>query len=295
LEWYEANRKANSYTRHSYAKKPLVEFFKGKRLSEISAFDIEKYKLHRKEAKKKGSTINRELALLSNMYTMAVKWNLTQVNTMKDVANFKESNGRTRYLTEDEGARVLANCRPNLRLVVLAALHTGFRTSELRKTTWERVDFLNKSITVPSAYSKNDETRTVPMTPDLETALKAEYDKREPKPDAFVFLSDRDGKPWKSWRSAFKTALKKAGITDFVFHDLRHCFGSYLGMANTNPKAMMELMGHKRPEMTLRYTHLSVDYKRSAVAKLPSFGKIETRSQQISQQPEAAKVVGFGK
>jgi len=40
--------------------------------------------------------------------------------------------------------------------------------------------------------------------------------------------------------------------------------------------------------MTMRYTHLSVDYKRSAVAKLPSFGKMETLSQQISQQVEKA-------
>jgi integrase len=65
-------------------------------------------------------------------------------------------------------------------------------------------------------------------------------------------LNDRDGKPWKSWRSAFKTALKKAGITDFRFHDLRHCFGSYLSMNGTSLKAMMELLGHKRSEMTLR-------------------------------------------
>jgi hypothetical protein len=66
-------------------------------------------------------------------------------------------------------------------------------------------------------------------------------------------------------------------------------------MNNTNLKAMQELMGHKRVEMTMRYTHLSVDYKRSAVAKLPSFGKMEAESQQISQQSKKAKVVGFDK
>jgi site-specific recombinase XerD len=54
-------------------------------------------------------------------------------------------------------------------------------------------------------------------------------------------------------------------FTDFTFHDLRHCFGSHLGMAGTNQKAMMELMGHKDPKMTLRYTHLSVENKRQAV------------------------------
>jgi len=66
-------------------------------------------------------------------------------------------------------------------------------------------------------------------------------------------------------------------------------------MANTNPKAMQELMGQERIEMTMRYTHLSVAYKRDAVAKLPSFVKIEPESQQISQQAKKARVVGFGK
>ena len=173
-------------------------------------------------------------------------------------------------------------------------MHTGFRTSELQSLTWSHVDFQNNSLTVLSAYAKNDETRTVPMTPDLESVLRKVYDEREPGGADPVFLN-RDGKPWKSWRTAFKTALKAAGIEDFRFHDLRHCFGSYLGMNNTNPKAMMELMGHKRPEMTMRYTHLSVEYKREAVAKLPAFGNLETKSPQISPSAEKAKVAKFGK
>ena len=125
--------------------------------------------------------------------------------------------------------------------------------------------------------------------------LRKVYDERDPAPTDWVFLN-RDGKPWKSWRTAFRKALRDAGIHDFRFHDLRHCFGSYLGMNNTNPKAMMELMGHRRPEMTMRYTHLSVEYKRQAVGKLPSFGDIlESESPQISPSAEEAKVVNFGK
>ena len=66
-------------------------------------------------------------------------------------------------------------------------------------------------------------------------------------------------------------------------------------MSNTNQKAMMELMGHQDPKMTMRYTHLSMDYKRTAVNKLPRFSVVGSESQQISQQPETAKVVGFPK
>jgi integrase len=85
-----------------------------------------------------------------------------------------------------------------------------------------------------------------------------------------------------------------AGVKEFRFHDLRHCFGSWLAKNGTDIKARMELMRHKTPAMTLRYSHLSVEYKRQAIAELPSFAA-EMESQQISQQPEVAKVVAFGK
>jgi integrase len=75
-----------------------------------------------------------------------------------------------------------------------------------------------------------------------------------------------EGRPWLTWRRSFRTALKRAGITNFRWHDLRHCFGSSLAMNGVPDKGRMELMGHKTAEMTARYTHLSVEYKRQAVA-----------------------------
>jgi Phage integrase family len=106
-----------------------------------------------------------------------------------------------------------------------------------------------------------------------------------------VFVN-RYNKPWKSWRTAFENACERAGIKDFHFHDLRHCFGSWLAMNGTDIKARMELMRHKTPAMTLRYSHLSIDYKRQAITDLPLF-TAEMESQQISQQPEEPKVVAF--
>jgi hypothetical protein len=81
------------------------------------------------------------------------------------------------------------------------------------------------------------------------------------------------------------------------WHDLRHCFGSWLAVNNVPDKGRMELMGHKTAEMTARYTHLSVEYKRQAVAGLPQFGKdvLESESQQISRQADSANVVAFGR
>jgi integrase len=84
------------------------------------------------------------------------------------------------------------------------------------------------------------------------------------------------------------------GVT---WHDLRHCFGSWLAMNNVPDKSQMELMGHRDPKMTARYTHLSPDYNRQAVANLPAFSSpvLEAESQQISQQTDGANVVNFGR
>ena len=229
--------------------------------------------------------------MLKHLFNKALKWNLAKSNPMLDVKLYKENNARTRYLTDEEAVKLLAACNPDFRTVVLAAALTGFRRSELRSLRWSNVDFTNGSITVESGYSKNGETGTVPLHPDLAKALQKLHDDRKPEPEDPV-LVNRYNKPWRSWRTAFANACKRAGISDFHFHDLRHCFGSWLAKNGTDIKARMELMRHKTPSMTMRYSHLNVEYKRSAVDKLPSFG---TESQQISQQPKTAKVVALRK
>src|SRR5262245_25199538 len=89
--------------------------------------------------------------------------------------------------------------------------------------------------------------------------------------DGLVFCS-RKGTPYRSFRSAFELAVRKAGLENFTFHDLRHTFASRLVMAGVDLPTVKELMGHKDIKMTLRYTHLSSDNKRRAVRALEQFG-----------------------
>ena len=58
---------------------------------------------------------------------------------------------RTRYLSQEEAGRLLDACNTDLRIVVLAALHTGFRESELKALKWADVDFVNSSVTIAGA------------------------------------------------------------------------------------------------------------------------------------------------
>ncbi len=87
-------------------------------------------------------------------------------------------------------------------------------------------------------------------------------------PDSPYVFCNNDGKPYESIKTAFHTAIKRAGINDFRFHDLRHTFASHLVMLGIDLKTVQELLGHKSFEMTLRYSHLSPAHKNRAVELL---------------------------
>src|SRR6185437_13355540 len=83
---------------------------------------------------------------------------------------------------------------------------------------------------------------------------------------------NRNGTPSKSFRSAFEKAVQKAGLANFTCYDLRHTLASRLVMAGVALPTVKALLGHKDMSMTLRYTHLSPDYKQHAVRLLEQFG-----------------------
>ncbi len=83
----------------------------------------------------------------------------------------------------------------------------------------------------------------------------------------YVFC-DKEGNPYKEVKRSFNYALRKAGIEDFRFHDLRHSFASRLVMKGASLKAVQELLGHRDIKMTMRYAHLADDVKKDAVKLL---------------------------
>ncbi len=84
-------------------------------------------------------------------------------------------------------------------------------------------------------------------------------------PESPYVFTNRQGTALLDVKRSFTTALKKAGIKGFRFHDLRHTFASQLVMSGVDLNTVRDLLGHSTPEMTLRYAHLSPNYKKRAV------------------------------
>ncbi len=229
------------------------------RLSKLRQEAIESWYAERLQAVAV-NTANLELALLKHLLNRAVAWGYLKANPARPVAKRKAPPGRVRYLSEEERASLLSACDGRLSPVVLAALHTGARRGELLTLRWKGVDFKARILTF--WQTKNGEARTVPMSETLAARLRG-----LPRP------LDPEARVFSEWTPdalsvAFGRLVRCLGLRDLRFHDLRHDFASALTMAGTSQRAVMALLGHKDPRMTLRYQHLSPEHLRDAVRVL---------------------------
>jgi len=259
LAYSKANKAWSTYKRRDrFSIDHLVSFFKDKYLFEITPEMIEKYKAMRLE-KVSPASVNRELACLKHMFTKAIEWGYVNSNPAKTVKLLKEPPGRLRYLRPEEIKKLLDTCSDHVRSIVITAVNTGMRKSEILNLRWNDVDLRNRKITVVNA--KNNETRVIPIN----QTLYQELLNLSQKPKGKCVFSDQNGHPYGDIKKGFSAALKRAGIEDFRFHDLRHTFGSHLVMQGVDLKTVQQVMGHKDIKMTMRYSHLSPEYVQEAM------------------------------
>jgi integrase len=138
-----------------------------------------------------------------------------------------------------------------LRPLLIVALHTGLRRSELFALTWQDVDVKQEVIRV--VHTKNGERREIPMT----DTLRATVQQLPRRLASDYVFPGKTGRGLVDVRKRFRRALQEAGIEGFVFHDLRHTFASHLVMAGVALVTVKEFLGHKDLKMTLRYAHLA--------------------------------------
>ncbi|WMJ09310.1 site-specific integrase [Nitrosomonas sp. sh817] len=209
------------------------------------------------------ASVVRYMAALSHALTIAVKeWGWLEDNPMRKVTKPKESRGRVRFLSDDERMRLLKACKessnPYLYTVVVLALSTGMRQGEIMGLTWDVVD-LNQGRAILHE-TKNGERRAVAITGHALELLKALSKVR--RIDCNLLFPAKENtpqKPQKSMdlRTPWETAVKKAELHDFKFHDLRHSAASYLAMNGASLAEIAEVLGHKTLQMVKRYAHLS--------------------------------------
>jgi integrase len=220
--------------------------------------------------KRTPATINRYTAALSHMMTIAYKeWEWIDENPCTKLSKLKEPRGRVRFLDDDERERLLIHCRASksrhLYPIVILALSTGARLGEITSLSWEQVDFDRGQIVLHD--TKNSERRVLPLTGHALKILK-DWSKIRRIDTPLLFPNSKYPDKPIDIRSPWNTAVEKAGLEDFNFHDLRHSAASYLAMNGASLAEIAEVLGHKTLQMVKRYAHLSEAHTSAVVSRM---------------------------
>ena len=169
---------------------------------------------------------------------------------------------RDRWLTKEEADRLIAACPPHLAAVVRFALATGCRAREIAELEWSRVDLERGTAWID--HTKNGTPRGVPFNRDAVAVLEAERSKHP------VYCFTYRGQPigWQLSNTAWVTAVTKAGLQDFRFHDLRHTWASWHRQAGTSCDELKDLGGWKSRVMVDRYAKFATENLAHAAARI---------------------------
>lgn len=239
--------------------KTLVEHFGGTRIQRITYSDLEDFRATRLQSTTKTGTtrsaagVNRELSLMRVMLNFAKRqgWILKNPFDAGDpVIKPADEVKRERVLSFEEEDRLLLACtgrREHLRALLICALDTGLRKSEMLSLRWSDVDLDTGLIRARANTTKTRKARTVGITPRLRVELE----------QLQLLASDTDARIFNQndLKRAFGTACRLAGIEDLRWHDLRHTATTRMIEGGLAPMIVMKITGHTQHATFARYVN----------------------------------------
>lgn len=270
-------KRASTAYRERSRIKTLKEHLGRFSLASLTPDVISQYRDQRLEAGKSASSVRLELALLSNLFTMALReWRIGLTHNPVSLVRKPTPRRRERRLNAGEEAKLLAasdkQANPMFGWIVRLALHSGMRLGEIATLRVSQVDLERRVIRLTE--TKNGSARTVPLTKQATAVLAAAlaHPLRPVAHTDFVFF----GEPGKSGRrgsyrfeKGWNLLIKKLKLADFRFHDLRHEAVSRLVEAGLSDQEVSAISGHKSMQMLKRYTHLRAEDLVDKLDQLP--------------------------
>ncbi len=247
--------------------KPLFEMLGDYSIVAITPDLVAPYRDEQLASGKSNNTIRLELALLSHLFTVAIQeWRLDLVyNPVAAVRKPAAGPGRNRRLLPNEERTLLAACdeasNPMLGWMVRLAMYKGMRAGEIQSLRRNQVDLRRRVVRL--IKTKNGSARIVPLVMQaVEVLREALAHPIRPMDTDLVFWGEpgRDGhrRPYE-YNPAWRRALKRAGITELRFHDLRHEAVSRLVEAGLGDQEVAVISGHKSMQTLKHYTHLRAE------------------------------------
>jgi len=251
VRWLDEKQHKKSIKTDIIRLKYLHLHFSPLYLDEITVDLVNKVKSDYLKSGVKHSTLNRMLALIRSILR-AAKNEWEWLDRAPSIKLTPEPKRRVRWLKPEEIARLMAELPEHLKAMAQFSLATGLRESNVTQLKWEQVDMQRHCAWIYADQAKAGQAIPVPLNQNAIDVIRSQIGKNA------VYVFTFDGKPvTRANNKAWRKALKRAGIYDFRWHDLRHTWASFHMMNGTPLSVLQELGGWESADMVRRYGHLS--------------------------------------
>jgi len=257
-----------SIDRDAVSLKAVMPYIGELPLEQIHMGTLEVFISDRKVMGLKNGTINRDIAIISRVLKLAAKlWRDELGNSWLLEAPLipllKNDNRRPYPITQEQQEKLIAELPEHLEVMVLFALNTGCRESEITGLRWCEEDKKQNVFILPGHRTKNGLDKIVPLNSIAMEIIGAQRGNN----DEFVFTF-KGNSVQRINGHAWRKARERAGIPLCRVHDLRHTFGRRLRATEVSFETRQDLLGHKSNRITDHYCRAEIAELHEAVERL---------------------------
>lgn len=222
--------------------------------------------------------VNRYLAFMRQALNIAVREGKMPSNPVLKMKAFKESAGKTRFLSMEDEAKLLAALGPVYGPWARLAILTGMRQAEQFSLRWADVDLERGILTLPT--TKAGGVQYVFLNDEAKEILRG-FDSWERSVWVFPSRNPATHLAPDNVMDKYRAAVKRAGIEWVTWHDLRHTFASRLAMDGQAEGTIAALLRHSTTALVRRYAHLSPSHLKAAVEGVSAFGRRKPEAEAV--------------
>ena len=255
----------------SHLRVHLVPFFESRTLDRIGRREVQAFATQMQRTGRSVKTTRNALGLLHSIFEHARREELVVSNpcSLVEKPRAEEADPDVHYLETEEVEALLRavpedHLGPVERPMYRAAAMTGMRQGELLALRWRDIDWPARRVRIRRNFVRGEfgtpkskrSSRSVPLADRLARELDLLHQLTLfPHDDELVFAHPHTGRPIDRSKllKRFKAALKRAGVREVRFHDLRHTFGTRMAAQGVPMRALQEMMGHRDFKTTLIY------------------------------------------
>lgn len=265
LVYSQLNKK--TYTHDRGRVNIILKFWKSMKDAEsVTPKDIDELKNYLLQEGKSEVTINLYLDLLSAAYNRAIDDKLIKSNPFNKKYKFKKKNYSVNYLTISNEKKLFMAAPDYFKPLLLLALNTGLRRTNIIELKWDNIDFNYKIIEL--LKNKGNKHIRLPINNKLLKTLQSIEKKSE-----YVFINPHTNLPYTqtTFTKLWDKIRNKAGLQGLRFHDLRHTVGTRMAEQRVPVNIIKEVMAHTDIQTTQRYIHYASSQLMSAMNVLDSY------------------------